>query len=141
ALELDPRFGEARRMLGITCVQTGRLDEAIEQLEAAAPLLGHSPSVLGSLGRAYGRAGRTADLNAVIARLQALAGAQEVGAASLASVCVATGDLEAALDWLERGCEARVSWLAWLDVDPWWDPLRPHPRFQAILRRVGLPSA
>ena len=29
--------------------------------------------------------------------------------------------------------------LVWLKRDPVYDPLRPHPRFQALLKRIALP--
>ena len=44
-----------------------------------------------------------------------------------------------ALDWLERAADARAADLLWLGVRPDFDAVRSHPRFTAILQRLGLP--
>ena len=49
------------------------------------------------------------------------------------------GDRNRALDWLEKAYAAREVGMAYLGT-PVWDPLRSEPRFQALLRRIGLPQ-
>ncbi len=39
---------------------------------------------------------------------------------------------------LEHGVEERAIILMWLGSEPHWDRLRTHPRFPALLARVGL---
>jgi len=48
------------------------------------------------------------------------------------------GDKDRAIDWFYKAYEAHDSSLAYLG-QPIWDPLRSNPRFQALLRRIGLP--
>jgi len=48
------------------------------------------------------------------------------------------GDKDRAIDWLYKAYEVHDSSLAYLGL-PRWDPLRSDPRFQALLRRIGLP--
>jgi len=50
------------------------------------------------------------------------------------------GDYDRAMEWLEKAYEAHDPSLAYLG-QPVWGPLRSSPRFQSLLRRVGLPSA
>ncbi len=50
------------------------------------------------------------------------------------------GDVDAALDELERAYERRNYNLMYLAVDPVYDGIRSEPRFQAILQRMGLAS-
>jgi hypothetical protein len=40
---------------------------------------------------------------------------------------------------LEKACQANDISLTYLKIDPLLDPLRPDPRFQSLLRQVGLP--
>jgi DNA-binding winged helix-turn-helix (wHTH) protein/Tfp pilus assembly protein PilF len=51
---------------------------------------------------------------------------------------VAVGDLDAALDWLERSRAERETDLLAIAVDPRLDPLRGDPRFEAVVAAVGL---
>ena len=48
------------------------------------------------------------------------------------------GNRELALTLLEEACSQRELQLAALGVHPIWDPLRGHPAFEAILKKVGL---
>ena len=43
-----------------------------------------------------------------------------------------------AMHWLEKAFQERSGWMLHLKVDPRLDPLRSDPRFQGLLRRVGL---
>jgi TolB-like protein/tRNA A-37 threonylcarbamoyl transferase component Bud32 len=58
----------------------------------------------------------------------------------IARLYTEAGDHERALDWLERGYAERDTLLVYLNVEDYWDPLRSHPRFQAILRFMGFPA-
>jgi serine/threonine-protein kinase len=55
-----------------------------------------------------------------------------------ARILAHAGDADAALDEIER-LLARPSWLSvhTLRQDPFWDPLRDHPRFQALLAKYS----
>ena len=51
------------------------------------------------------------------------------------------GRHERALFWAEQAYADRRGWLAYLNVNPIFDPLRADQRFRALVRRMGLPSA
>jgi hypothetical protein len=55
----------------------------------------------------------------------------------LASSHAVVGDVDAALEWLERAVGQRDIGLLWLKVHPTFGPLRGDPRFQRLLARVG----
>jgi hypothetical protein len=43
-----------------------------------------------------------------------------------------------ALDWLEKACEERDGWILGFIIEPELAPLRNEPRFQALLKKMGL---
>jgi hypothetical protein len=49
------------------------------------------------------------------------------------------GEQDRALDWLERGYETHHPGLPSISNRNPFNPLRTHPRFQALLRRMNLP--
>jgi hypothetical protein len=56
----------------------------------------------------------------------------------IASAYVGMGDSDQAIAWLEKAYAQHSNGLTVLAVDPAYDPLRGDPRFQDLLRRVGL---
>jgi len=60
-------------------------------------------------------------------------------AAALAMRYLDAGDKERAISWLYKAYDIRDQNLPYLGM-PHWDPLRSDPRFQALMRRVGLPQ-
>jgi serine/threonine-protein kinase len=57
---------------------------------------------------------------------------------TLAKLCVGLGNHAEATGWLERMYEERNGLLIYLKVEPHFDPLRGEPRFEALMRKVGL---
>jgi tetratricopeptide (TPR) repeat protein len=57
---------------------------------------------------------------------------------TLAKLCVSLGNHAEAIGWLERMYEERNGLLVYLKVEPHFDPLRGEPRFQALIKKVGL---
>jgi len=51
---------------------------------------------------------------------------------------LAAGNKDQAFVWLEKAYSQHSNILMTLRVDPMYDDLRSDPRFQSLLRRVGL---
>jgi hypothetical protein len=58
----------------------------------------------------------------------------------VAEACVRIGDKECAFKWLEKGYEERDDLTINLKVEPVLDSLHSDPRFQDLVRRVGIPQ-
>jgi eukaryotic-like serine/threonine-protein kinase len=50
----------------------------------------------------------------------------------------AAGEMDKAVEWIEKGLEIHDPVLPYLGLYSFFDGLRPDPRFQALLRRIGL---
>lgn len=137
-LELDPTFGLAYLWKGLAHEQLGRSDEAIRLLEKSLALSPGSVVVVAALAHANATAGRRERATELLRGLLA-ADERYVPAFEVAKVHLGLGETDAALDWLEKAYEQRSHSMAFLKVDPQLAPLRTHPRFRELLRRVGHP--
>ena len=63
---------------------------------------------------------------------------QHVGADMMATYYLDRGDLDRAFAWFDRAVSDHSDGLLYLKVQPLYDPARKDPRFQALLKRVGL---
>ncbi len=99
---------------------------------------GDGPDSLGHLGNAYARAGRIDDARKTIARLEQHIQKNGVGRYEIALVYAGLGNKQQAFKWLEDAYAAHDVGLLYLRVDPCLDPLRSDPRFDDLVRRVGL---
>jgi len=136
-LELDPSFVPALRSLGGALEQAGRHDDAIATYESALALPGEL-SAKGLLAHAYAVSGRKERARELLAELTAASGSRYVAPYSLAAIRVGLGEHDAALELLDRAWRGHDRGMAWLKVSPRFDPLRGHPSFQEILRRLRL---
>ncbi len=90
------------------------------------------------LGAAYAKAGEREKAQAILKQLET--GKGYVSPGELTVLYTALGEREKAFASLEKAYAAHDSQLMFLKIDPAFDPLRDDPRFQDLLRRVGLPQ-
>jgi tetratricopeptide (TPR) repeat protein len=90
------------------------------------------------LGNAYARAGKTDAALKTISQLQERVRKDGVGRYEIALVYTGLGNKTEAFKWLEESYKAHDAGLLYLKVDPLLDPLRSDPRFDDLVRRVGL---
>ena len=135
-----PSYHRAWTGLGRALIQQGRHDGAIEALERGRSLAGDVPNILAALGQAHALAGRRDEARRLLERLRELAAGQYVPSTSLALVHLALGETGEALSLLESACERKEMPLRAAKVHPIYDPLRRHPRFQELLRRMRFPD-
>lgn len=138
ALELDPKFLQARTWLAWACLFTGKTNEALTEFQGIVKLNPESLWASARLGYAYGVAGRRAEALAVLADLERRAKRSYVVPSVTVLAHVGLGQKAEALDALEKAFEERESWMAWLKVDPLLVSLHGEPRFQALVKKVGL---
>jgi eukaryotic-like serine/threonine-protein kinase len=140
-LELDPDFAMAVSGLADAYKRWGREKQAIEQYLKEAVLSGQSPVEVQSLRRAYERGGmRAFEEQRARARVAAGWDGWHWAAPEIAAAHARLGQLDEAMALLEKAYEARSGSLVWIDINVWWPPaMRADPRFQDLLRRIGLP--
>jgi len=139
-LEMEPDFAAAHYFLGWAYEQKGMYEETITHLQKALIVSPDSPDRVGALGHARAVFKTKGYARKALEELHKLAQRRFVSAYDFAIVYVGMGETDQAFQWLERACEERsFSMIMSLKADPRLDRLRPDPRFQHLLRRVGLP--
>ena len=93
---------------------------------------------LAGLGYTYARMGKTAEAQKCIQQLQEIAHAHYVSSADLASIYVGLGDFDQAFLYLKQAVESRDESIVRLKINPRLDPIRNDPRFQTMLKQIGL---
>lgn len=132
ALELDPTYPWAYRVLGEAYLLKGLYEEAEKALSRTdAPLL-----VGGFLGYCQARTGREAQARQLLLRLAEMN--NPTLAYQIAVLHLGLGEGDLALDWLRKACDAHSMGIFWLKIEPIWDTLRPDPRFSALLQQLRL---
>ena len=96
------------------------------------------PPTFGHAGNAYARAGNKAEARKDLQKLIEMS-RHNIGTYEVAQVYAGLGEKDRAFEWLEKAYKIHDKSLTFLKVDPCLDPLRSDPRFQDLLRRVGLP--
>ncbi|MDX6709468.1 MAG: eukaryotic-like serine/threonine-protein kinase [Blastocatellia bacterium] len=137
SLELDHKYALAHVILGHTNTAKGMYPEAIREYREAIMLGDDSPSTQIYLGAAYARAGERENAQAVLRRLET--SKEYVAPGELAILYTALGERDQAFAAFERAYTAHDLQLQFLGADPSFDSLSGDPRFQDLMKRVGLP--
>jgi TolB-like protein/DNA-binding winged helix-turn-helix (wHTH) protein/Flp pilus assembly protein TadD len=135
--EMDPTFARVHLVVD-AYVQQGRFAEALADLDEWRRIYGDGIHITSRLVYLYGRMGQKDKARAELRKLEAINRRQPVDPVPMVLAYVGVGDNNAALSWLEKAYAERSNLLTALKVEPAYDPLRDDPRFQELLRRVGL---
>jgi TolB-like protein/Flp pilus assembly protein TadD len=140
ALEMDAAYALTHQRLGLAYVQKKMYKEAIAEFQQAASNSNRAPVAITSLGYAYAVSGNNVEAQKVLAELKDLSQRRYVSAYSVAMIYVGLGENEQGLRWLEKANDEWNTELVFLKVDPRVDSLRDDPRFQELVKKVGIPQ-
>jgi len=136
-LALDSTYVQARMRLVGVLLAAGRLSEAREQAQRLLVAY-DSVQALELAASLQGSAGHRDSARVLVRELIARAPHQYVSPASIALLLGQLGDFDSALTWLEKAFAEKSNAIAYLAVEPTWDPYRGDPRFKSLIARAGL---
>ncbi len=140
-VRMEPAFPITHQWLGMALAAVGRYDEAIRELQLLADAFPKAARPMALIANLQARAGeREAALRAREELRQAAASGQS-RAMHVALVDIGLGATDQAFAWLEQAYAEHSDQLAYLAVEPFFDPLRGDPRFDRLLERLRLPRA
>jgi tetratricopeptide (TPR) repeat protein len=138
ALEMEPRFDFAYWIIGLALAGQGMIDESIAALNQAVILTGGGLTHEAHLGYAYALAGKSEEARQMLAELEEMAKEKYVSAYYFAIIYLGLGEHDEMFNWLERAFDERAGFLAFIKVEPMFDPLRSDSRFKDLLGRMNL---
>ena len=139
AEELYPNFAEIYLCLGKAYEQQKQFSEADSSFKRAADLSVGNPGPLLMQAHAYALSGRK-DLATVAIDRSFSSKHGYISNSDVAAVYCAMGQPSQATTWLEKANVNREEGLNRLAVEPLFDGCRQDPRFQALIRQLGLPQ-
>jgi len=136
-LERNPSMLPANLPIGLALSLRGDHEEAIAVLDGLRRVM-NTPRAMAHLGFVLGRAGRHEEARGVLRELEDSSG-KYIEARLLAMVNAGLGQVDEAFRWLRQGVEDGDVELVFLAIDPVFADLHDDPRFDALVRDLGLP--
>jgi tetratricopeptide (TPR) repeat protein len=139
-ISVDPGYFYSYFALGEVLCERGVFPEAIAQLRRGAELSGNAPLVLGYLGMTLARSGDHDGARTVLASLYNASTHLYIPPSSLATIHLGLGEIDQVFTCLDHAIDDRDPIITPIKTNPIFDPLRPDPRFGALLRKMNLAS-
>ena len=138
-LQLDTNFAVAHMYLGRAYVQKNMFADAVEEFKKADDLSEGEPYYRSWLGYGYAVSGRASEARKILDEMKKLPKGKYVPPYDVAAIWMGLGEKNHALEWLQRAYEDHASYFPAIKEEPVFDDLHSDPRFQDLLRRIGLP--
>jgi len=134
----DPNAFQVYMQLGRIFAATGRHDDAIEQFEKLRESAIGDAFVDSAIASAHAAAGRTSEAETILRRLVERSRSEETAPELLAFIYARLGRFDDAFRHLDEAIALKSRRILFLKVDPRLEPLRADPRFEALVKRLGL---
>ena len=135
-MALDPFFAVAHFELGQGFVQKRMYEEAVAELQKAIELSGGSTTFSSNLAYAYAQSGKRNEASKILNDLKDSSHDAFSNAAEIALIYVALNEKAQAMAWLEKAFAERFN--PSVLRRPAFDPMRSDPRFENLMRRIGV---
>ncbi|MGA9768966.1 MAG: hypothetical protein WBV94_07995 [Blastocatellia bacterium] len=140
AIEIEPTFSSAQTCIIDSLIHEGRFNEAWQEARGFLK----SPEEVQMIAKLAGAEPKEALRKIRLWRLEQLrlrAKSEYVPPYQFVSAYAGLDERDSAFEWLEKGYVARDRIVLLMKVHPMFDPLRSDPRFDNLMRRVGLPAS
>ncbi len=138
SMEIDENFVMSYYFLGGALRDAGDTAGAEAALRTAIAKSGGTPEMFAGLAQTLARAGRADEARGILRELTATAATRHVSSCLVAQVHSALGEVEAAIEALERAAEAHDPDIVYIGTRPAYATLAREPRFAALRKRVGV---
>ena len=136
-LDMDPNFVYSAYGLSQAYEQKGMYREALAELERAKKIDDWS-WLTAEIACVKAFLGQRDEAAKIMQELIDRSAHEYIDESVIAYIPIAMGDKDQAFAWLEKAYQVRAGNLVWIKIEPKFDPLRSDPRFDDLLRRMGL---
>ena len=136
---LDEGVSESRLhyLLALVYVQTGRNEEALEELDKAEELMGDNVEYF-ERAYYYAKMGREEEARKMLDEIIAMPKKGDRAIRIIITTAVVIGDYDLAIEWIERAYDVRYNYAVFLMGIVDLEPLQDDPRYQDIIRKMGI---
>jgi len=113
-------------------------EQAVQEFKKAVEAANGDAFFVAALGHAYAVAGNRREAEKIIESLTTRAKKSYVSPFDLALIYAALGEKDKAFALLDKAVAEHSTFLVYTRWEPRLDPLRSDPRFQGLLKRIGL---
>jgi TolB-like protein len=138
AKQLDPKYFMLHFIAGRAYMRLNEHAKAIAHLKQARTETGEMPLMDAALGLAYAVSGKKTETIKLAEAFKAAAKKRYIPPTYFGMLFAGLGDKDKAMMWLQKAYDDRADGLTWLNVEPMLDDVRSDPRFQELIRRIGL---
>ena len=131
-LELAPNWPRIHSFLSNCYAEKGMWNEAVQEMVSIG-----APGYV-QRARMYGATGKREEALRIIAEMKERSKEQYVSPMAFANIYASLGEKDQAFEYLEKAYAERIPVLRGMKTSPVWDPLRSDPRFDELLKRIGL---
>jgi serine/threonine protein kinase/tetratricopeptide (TPR) repeat protein len=138
--EIDPQNGQALALLSLAHAWAGQVADAARRGKEALSLAPNFSMTLGHVGGAYAKLGRTEEARRILQQAEKSWKPDGQSSIWVAAIYAGLGEKDAAFDWLEKAFQEHTHFLVFLKFHPLFDNLHGDPRFDALVKRIGIPG-
>jgi serine/threonine-protein kinase len=138
-VELDPNFILGHYRLGQAYAEKQMYKESIDEFNKLLDLPDGKATGLMGLAYVYALAGRRQEADKSFHELLELSKQRFVSPGQIGIIYIALGEKDKAFEWLEEARKVYDLNLMRMKVERRFDPLRSDPRFDALVKRIGIP--
>ncbi len=139
-MEMSPGSAVYHPMIADTYACAGQPERAAEECEKALVGREASPPIRLTVAATYAKIGKIAEARAILDEYEKTWNRGSTVSFYFAAIHGRLGEKDAAFEWLEKAFEDRIGLLVHLKTMPLLDALHGDPRFDALVKRVGIPD-
>ena len=138
--EIDPGSPLGHSSLAYAHAAAGQRERAIEESDMALALSRRSTVVLLRKAASHATLGDTGEARGILEEVERNWKPDGTSSYWIAAAHACLGERDAAFEWLEKAFQERMAFLIFLKVALYFGTLHGDPRFDDLVKRIGIPD-